>query len=401
MINYPKASTEALESVPFDIVIANFEPEFKDGRIFRTKSLINALSVYARFDVSVFSFSFVSEDVHSEMFRHHRVKTPGFSGTLRKKFKAAGSFSFLASLKNLFWPDIFIFGLPRMLWRYRSQSHQGKRGVVYFSVPWFSVLVLIALISTKNKYIVVDFRDLWVGNKIFASNRLLDFLAKATLRALMHKIDCCLCTTYSAKNELHKLGFPEVMYVANGLSASMANEISLLSVRPKNNTIGYFGNLGNRRKAELLISAIRKSVLNLRIFGGVDASHLEVAGNCYQGRIDQELVASEALACEYLLLVIRSNEDSDYAVPAKVFEYVAFGRSILLFAPTGCAVHQYLIGLDYPHIHINSEQNYTEEDLIEGIRGLQNLSKLVTPGLVKTREENFTPFIDKISEVIR
>ena len=216
----------------------------------------------------------------------------------------------------------------------------------------------------------------------------------------MHKIDLCLCTTYTAKNELHKLGFPEVMYLANGLSASMAKEISLLSVSPAINTIGYFGNLGNRRKAEQLISAIRKSVLSLRIFGGVDASHREAAGNCYQGRIEQKLVASEALACEYLLLVIRSNEDSDNAVPAKVFEYIAFGRSILLFAPTGCAVHQYLNELNYPHIHINSEQNYTEEDLIEDISDLQNLPKQVTPGLVKTREENFISFIDKISDVL-
>lgn len=343
------------------LVLFNYEPQFSDGRIVRIKALANYLVANSK-NVSLYSLSNVQRSQIKNGFVHFEIKYPGM-GLLdtsavtdqSRNIKAILLRRVLLSMSNWLYPDRYVFSIPKVYSGIRKEVEQGD--TIFISVPWFSAmfLALFPYWRKQNVKLILDYRDLWVNNSIFAKGAMQKIFANWVENAALKRCDAVSVTTSAAVEYFEKKGVKAIL-VSNGISQSDAIEVEAIrDSKYEPFRVGYFGNLGNKRECTLLLKGIVEFGFSLVVYGKLDASHLSSCEQSYCGCVDRRESLLRAAECGFLLIVIRKSENSDYAIPGKVYEYVLLNKPILIYCPHDAIVLDYLKKISYPHFHIESE----------------------------------------------
>lgn len=343
------------------LLILNYEPQFSDGRIIRIKALANYLVNKSK-KVFLYSLSDVQRRKQNNGLTHIEIKYPGMGllsiPTMENeniKLIARSFHKLLSFISNLLYPDRFLFSIPKVYFWIRKEVKMSD--TVFISVPWFSamLLTLFPCWGKKSVQVILDYRDLWVNNPIFAKGVLQKTLAEWIENAALKKCSAVSVTTPAAVEYFKNKGVKAIL-VSNGISNQDSIEIAdVKEMKYEPFKIGYFGNLGNQRDCTLLLKAIIDLKFNLVVYGKLDDSHLSICGPNYFGCVDRKESLLKAAKCAFLLVVIRKSENSDYAIPGKVYEYILLNKPILIYCPYDAVVLDYLKQISYPHFHIESE----------------------------------------------
>lgn len=350
------------------LFLFEYEPQFSDGRIVRIKALVNYL---ASRGVPVCLYS-LSDDQRIESdngVTHFQIKFPGMGmvkcGNVAAPKTARANFlrKIMLTIGRTMFPDRYVFSIPLVYWKLRKEVREGDTLII--SMPWFSALLLtlFPIFSRRNVSLILDYRDLWVNNMIFVKGRLQSALASWLENAALRRCKAVSVTTTSAASYFEEKGINTIL-VSNGISQSDLMEIaaaknsSAAMHRPKNKPLllGYFGNLGNRRECKKLLQRLIESGIELSVYGTLDPPHRSVCGQYFHGSVDRQVGLARAAECDYLLIVIRKSENSDYAIPGKVYESIVLMKPLLVFCPSDAIVLGYLREISYPHFHVDSEE---------------------------------------------
>lgn len=339
------------------IFIANYKPEFVDGRVQR----VHAIEKYFQsknVDYKVVSLGTKNEeDLHSIKFaskvliqsqKTQNKKVANEDLFLNIKYKL------FRLLNKIVWPDRYVIDSLKLYSYIRKEITQ--KDTILISVPWFSFL-LFSFLPCKNIYL--DFRDLYLGNKIFSR---IKFLDKALLKTAIAKTKKIIVTTYQAKEQLELISYSkDIAVIPNGITENQYDFIKNFRTSSQDNTkknlIGYFGNLGGKRDAFDLLSMISKSNLQMRLVGSLSEEYLEKYKEFCSENLQWEDMIKSAMECEYLLVIIREDEHAEFAIPGKVYEYIALQKPIILYSPKNAAVRLFLLEINYKHAWVDSEEH--------------------------------------------
>jgi len=352
------------------ILILEYEPLFTDGRVVRMRFFSEYLRDKGA-QVSIIHLSNTNYEKKENGITTYGLKYPGLSNVARVRksnSSRAGNwlFEFVRKLSQLVFPDRYLFSVVRLSKKIRQICKAGDTLVV--SMPRFSPLLIFCFdkLVPFNVNVIFDYRDLWVNNRIFVRNKIENWLAKKIEKKALSRAKGVMVTTNPAKGYFNKQGIEDVWLVRNGISLRdydtirSENQGRSLVKKPIEKelhdvAVGYFGNIGHRRNAEALFKVLKSLNVDLRVFGALDEKHRLICGESYKGSVDRTQALKEASQCDVLVVVIRAAEDSSYAMPGKLFEYMALNKPILLFCPPDALIAVWLSKYHYPHVLVNSE----------------------------------------------
>ena len=274
----------------------------------------------------------------------------------------------LKLISNLIFPDRYIFSLLAVSRKLRSELKEGQTLII--SLPRFSPLILCAfpMLIPKGVNIILDYRDLWVNNKIFVNNFITKSLSGFIERRALSRCSLVMVTTDSAQEYFNTLGHDAIV-ISNGITKADIDNIYLLrqnsvisTKSPSKIMLGYFGNLGGNRDCKNLIYLLKDNKFRLSVYGNLDSDHLLACQDSYKGNLSRDECLIKSSHCDVLMVVIRKAENSDYAIPGKIYECVAFDKPIIIFCPSDAVALSYLQNINYPHFHIDSEDEMILND---------------------------------------
>ena len=348
-----------------NILILEYEPLFTDGRVVRVKSLIDYL-LSIGMDTSLFSLGENNNIQRNQGFVHHQIKYLAMRLIPQEVSKKVPKHRLLFNdmlklLSNLLFPDRYIFSLLTVSRRLRSVLNEGDTLII--SMPRFSPLMLCAfpILIPEGINIILDYRDLWVNNKIFIRSFLTKALAGWIENRALSRCSLVMVTTDSAKEYFNGIGHDAIV-ISNGITQADMDNINMYRRNSINSTklsneimLGYFGNLGGNRDCSNLLYLLKDNKFNISVYGNLDSDHLLACQDSYKGSLSREGCLIESSHCDVLMVVIRKAENSDYAIPGKIYECVAFDKPIIMFCPSDAVALSYLQEINYPHLHIDSE----------------------------------------------
>ncbi len=397
------------------ILILEYEPLFTDGRVVRMKFFSEYLRNKGA-EVSIIHLSNTNFEKKENGITTYGLKYPGLSTVSRVRQSSSSNvsnllFEFIRKFSQLVFPDRYLFAVIQLSKKIRQICKAGNTLVV--SMPRFSPLLIFCfdnLVPFKVN-IIFDYRDLWVGNKIFVGNKIANWLAKKIEKKALSRAKGVMVTTNPAKRYFNKQDVEDVWLVRNGISIQdydiirSENQGRVLTKKPIEEelhdvVVGYFGNIGHRRNAEVLFKVLKSLNVDLRVFGVLDEKHRLICGESYKGSVDRKQALKEASHCDVLVVVIRAAEDSSFAMPGKLFEYMALNKPILLFCPPDALIAEWLSKYHYPHFLVNSELPDTgleilDQELINLYRNSGNIA--VEKEAIPIREYEFNKVYDVIS----
>ena len=92
---------------------------------------------------------------------------------------------------------------------------------------------------------------------------------------------------------------------------------------------------------------------------------------------------------DIVIVCIREEEHSDFAVPAKIFEVMCAGLPILLVSPLNAAAKSLLDEHDYPHLWMSPDSSISYSQL-------QDLSSSVCHQVVYSRSKMYAHALSKL-----
>lgn len=231
-----------------------------------------------------------------------------------------------------------LFPLHALLW---LTVHYRSFDVIFLSSPPVFVGITgfpFALLNLKP--VVVDVRDLWIDSAveldIIEEGSVFVRLTRAYERALLKAADRITVTTTVLGSRLtaaYGIEDGKIHHVPNGVDVDRYTPTEADSDGPK--TIVYTGNLGYAQDLESCIRAVGqldRSDVVFRIVGNGDRmpalQRLVAAEGLdeiveFEGLVPREAVPNFIEDAEIGLAPIKSDEALEYAVPTKIFEYLA------------------------------------------------------------------------------
>ena len=307
---------------------------------------------------------------------------------------------FAKKISQFIYPDRYIFGSFLILKKLKNELKQND--VLFISVPWFSAMFILffKFSMPKNLQVIVDYRDLWINNKLFSGGLVSNLISKKLERYLLKKTNLVLATTKPALNYFKSLD-KQCVLVKNGITkeeANTAKQFAYRTIKVSKPTIGYFGALGGKRNIVSLLQTILKKNLDLVVYGHLDMKHKFVCGNSYKGLVDRNIALNKSSKCDVLLISISKEENSLFAIPSKVYEAILLKRFILLYCPKEALILEYLKEIDYPHYHIESAEEFSLEAFMKTLQSIE-LKKFMDQKEfeVPIRENEF----DKLKEYLK
>ena len=395
-----------------NILVFEYEPLFTDGRVVRVKSLINYL-LDIGVQVSLFSLGDRNSVQRTNEFVHHQIKYPGMGRVNKAGDSNAPRHNrwindIIKSVGRLVFPDRYVFSLVSIVGRLRSELADGD--ILIISMPWFSSIILCAfpMLLAKRINMVLDYRDLWSNNPIFVHGAVRRLFARWIERRALSRARLVAVTTVGAKEYFARMGY-HAIHISNGITQADMNGI--LKQCPNriggtSNTeptvLGYFGVLGGNRDCLNLLKLLFENRLALRVYGRLDTEHLLACQDSFKGSLSREDCFVEASRCDALMVVIRKAENSDYAIPGKIYESIAMRKPIILYCPTEALALTYLRDIEYPHLHIDSEDdgiiNYSLITQILKFYGTYAGRELRGEWAVPIREREYERLLDILVE---
>ncbi len=263
---------------------------------------------------------------------------------------------------NFFIPDARVFWVKPSIRFLEHYLKENKIDVVVTSGPPHS-LHLIGLGLKKKlpglKWIA-DFRDPWTEISYYKHLKLTkssDTKHRALESAVFKNADITLATSYTDAENFRKAG-AHAICITNGFDESDSQKTVKAQIQNKAFTLSYIGVLEQLRNPENLWKALDELVqentefaqhFRLKFVGRIDdkilhvieksglKNHILNLGYLSHGKAVEEMQNSEML-----LITNFPNESSKGIIPGKIFEYLASGKQILSFGPSGADVSKIL-----------------------------------------------------------
>jgi glycosyltransferase involved in cell wall biosynthesis len=247
-------------------------------------------------------------------------------------------------------PDQFMFWVVASLYRAVKFVDKNRVEIIFSSSPSASChLVALWIKRLRRMPWVADFRDLWVGNPIIRPKwGPFSFLEKSFQKHVVIGADLITVTTDTIANDLSQR-YPEasskIQVLPNGYDAEDISDLpSPSQVGPT--IMSHVGSFYGTRSPQLLLDVLEElnldmtyleKRLHIRFVGFLDARQewgLEKRKHFPQQVLAIEPLVShrnalEIMASSHVLLLIPG---ADYAIPGKLYEYLAVGRPVLAIA---------------------------------------------------------------------
>lgn len=253
---------------------------------------------------------------------------------------------------NLFIPD------AKIGWRFSALRMADKiikkhnPDIIFSSSPPPSVHLIARKIAAKyNKKWVADFRDPWT--KIHYYNQLPKFKLSQYIDNFLEKKTLQKATKVTTVNR----DFFDTIYenkeiiISNGYDS---NDFPKLEpFKNKKFNICYTGSLKTRQFVQSLFSSLRDlcleentlNLLQINFFGNVDPDVkqkiIDMNINCqieFKGFMAHEIILSEIMKADLLLIIIGKSERASHIFSTKVFEYLYARKPIIAVGQKGSSV---------------------------------------------------------------
>lgn len=266
---------------------------------------------------------------------------------------------------NFFIPDARVFWVKPSIRFLEQYLKENKIDAVVTSGPPHS-LHLIGL-GLKKKFPnlkwIADFRDPWTEISYYKHLKLTqssDAKHRELESAVFKNADITLATSYTDAENFRKAGANAVC-ITNGFDQSdsiQQSETSKDQQQNKTFTLSYIGVLEQLRNPETLWKILDELVkensefahhFSLKLVGRIDdkilysiensglKNHILNLGYLSHGKAVEEMQHSDIL-----LITNFPNDSSKGIIPGKIFEYLASGKQILSFGPSGADVSKIL-----------------------------------------------------------
>jgi len=262
---------------------------------------------------------------------------------------------------NFFIPDARVFWVKPSIKFLEQYLKENKIDVLVTSGPPHSLHMIGLGLKKKlpNLKWIADFRDPWTEISYYKHLKLTkssDRKHRQLESAVFKNADITLATSYTDAENFRKAGANAVC-ITNGFDESDASATHEKS-QEKAFTLSYIGVLEQLRNPENLWKVLDELVKENQEF----ADHFTLK---FAGRVDDKILQSiessnlknhilnlgyishdkavEEMANSNLLLITNfPNESSKGIIPGKIFEYLATGKHIISFGPTGADVSRIL-----------------------------------------------------------
>lgn len=205
------------------------------------------------------------------------------------------------------------------------------------SPPLFTVIPGLVLKLFLKKKWIIDYRDMWIEASIslgfLKKGSLTEKISKKFLKICFNKVDVVLVTTEGIKKKLKAHGVDKpIKIIPNGVD----KDIFYPRTVTKKDQVIYSGNIGHAQDLENCILAMeelgKKHGYNLLIVGDGDKrTDLEELTRSrdlteyveFRGPVPREEIPTLISESIVGLAPLKNLESLDYAVPSKIYEYMA------------------------------------------------------------------------------
>jgi hypothetical protein len=337
-----------------------------------------------------------------------------------------------AAIKNLVLDSLFAFPDPQCFWlrpAVRKLMHipQDERPDVVFATggPWTSLLVGRRLAQEFGVPFIADFRDPWTRNPYRKPlSSVLSHKSKDLERSVCETAARVIANTAELRAQF-VADYPDLQEKFLTITNGFDNDAEKLckeshyereTLRPPSFVghtlqIGHFGSIYVNRTPFLLLRAIQEllkdnkiadSQLRVRFVGtwgpGVDqcepvAQELEDRGVLQREPPIPHEVCLRQIAATPVLLILQPS--SSLQVPAKIFEYIATGRPLLVIGGEGATanlVERYQLGL------CCKNQLTAIKEMLQGL--IENRIVIKLPPLAARTRFNYRVLAGDLAEVL-
>jgi hypothetical protein len=345
----------------FHIVIAEYLPEFFDGRISRISSLENYFLEINQ------NYLVYSSGANADIDNNVKYGCYWKSSSISKTSPVAKTVSFRAKCfdfvqstfkllyRNLVIVDYQLLNVIALVRALNRNFCRSDANILILSMPKFSILFSVFLLN-KRKYerLIFDFRDLPYTHRLLKGNPISHFLVKSMILLLGRRNDTVFwVTNTNAENYLRAVlpNKANVRVVPNGF---VVQKYTSTRVENVSHSIAYFGNIGGIRNIHSTHTKLLTTYSSVHFYGLVDFTTRKILGNNYKGLLPRTEIPNHAAAYDHLLVIISEAEDAACAIPGKVYEYMSFRKPVILVCPKGSAVEEMLDEIQYPYRNITT-----------------------------------------------
>jgi hypothetical protein len=242
--------------------------------------------------------------------------------------------------------------------------------------PWTSFQVGCALAKQFNRPLVLDYRDPWNCNPYYSfSSQVLFKKSQSAETQICRTASRIIANTEELRDRLveeHSELRERCIWIPNGFDGDilMPEQVSQWKSNASSNgyELCHFGTVYGKRTPRVLLQAVwelfqngqlKPEAIRLRFTGGWDTTDaeceryaLDLEKHGFMRReppISHNLCLKEMQQSSVLLVL---QPDSPLQVPAKIYEYIATGRPLLLIGGEGATanlVHRHALGLSSPN----------------------------------------------------
>ncbi len=253
--------------------------------------------------------------------------------------------------KALLVPDPeVLWVIPALLAIRRLLRSDRPQAVLTTSPPNSSHLVGALAQALFGLTWVVDFRDQWVGNPLYAGGPLRTAIERKLQAFCLERADAIVVTTPELAEVVAQQSSRLPVCIRNGFDPEDLEGLDLDS--PEIFTVSHVGSLGSTRDPGSILAGWKAFITEQELIG---QARLRLIGPAHQCNLDRILAADPTLAAtvehlvflphrealqamarsSVLLLVTSLEEGCQTAIPGKTYEYLAFRKPLLAIAPPG------------------------------------------------------------------
>lgn len=286
-----------------------------------------------------------------QVYRTNMLRSTRFTRSTNNSKKIFGVL--LKVFEKYAFPDAYLLWLPFAL-SYARKIHRFHRFDILFATgPWFTAfLVGYFLKKLYGIPLVLDYRDQWSLNCAYRSSRLF-FLHRFVDAKVLQAADSIVFASPDIQREYAEkfpISLPKTVVIPNSYDP---DDFQGMKTRRKNEKfiIAYAGSFYAPRSANPFLNAlvelhreakIHTANFKLLLMGFYEERLFNSDGLYklidFKGMVPHADTLHHLAQSDALLLIVANEHRAN--IPAKLYEYLAIGRPILLLCPPGAAAEK-------------------------------------------------------------
>ena len=231
--------------------------------------------------------------------------------------------------------------------------------LIYATAPPQTPLLvgyILSLISKRR--LILDYRDSWSSNPLYSETWFPKGWINRKLESLILKRSSLAIAATSQIQESMMNRAKHSVTIFNGYDPEDFVEINPMRLNGNGVKLVYLGGFAGSRTSRFFAEALSrldratKEKIAIYVVGVVDAEEQAILSSIKDvqintpGAVTHKKALEYLMAADYSMIFIFPEEDSDRAVPSKIFEYLAARKPILAFCEKQSALGKLLLDFD-------------------------------------------------------